>query len=168
MDCADSAAPPSRRLAAYLEAEPDRQAAASKATQAKLDELNAEIARLDAVSSGAGGKRRLDDNAYVEQSRALVEGVKDAVKEAMLAKRKKAKLAAAAKENGAGEVPVVKAQVPVVEGLVKLAHGGEGGEGEAAAEAEAEVAGEGAEAEDESAGTEVVATKPKSKGRGRK
>ncbi|GAA5949585.1 hypothetical protein JCM21900_002460 [Sporobolomyces salmonicolor] len=103
-----------QRLANYLATEPDRQAAAAKAAQEKLDELNAEIKRLEraagvaaaaasgpaeasgsgeASSSGSGGgvKRRLDDQKYVEESREIVSGVKDAVRAAMLKKRKKAK-----------------------------------------------------------------------------
>ncbi|KAK4694574.1 replication stress response regulator SDE2, partial [Phenoliferia sp. Uapishka_3] len=65
-----------QKLAAYISAEPDRKAAAAQQAQAKLDELNQEIARLDNTS-----KRRLDDHEFVEESRDIVEGVKDAVKE---------------------------------------------------------------------------------------
>lgn len=63
-------------MAAYISAEPDRKASAAQAAQAKLDALNIEIARLDNTS-----KRRLDDHEFVEESRDIVEGVKDAVKE---------------------------------------------------------------------------------------
>lgn len=66
------------RLAAYIQSAPDRATAAAQAAQAKLDALNLEIARLDGATSS---KRRLDDNEFVEESRELVEGVRDAVKE---------------------------------------------------------------------------------------
>lgn len=71
-------APPCFRLAASIAAEPDRKAAAALATQAKLDALNLEIARLDTASHG---KRRLDDHEFVEASKDIVDGVRDAVKE---------------------------------------------------------------------------------------
>lgn len=104
----------STRLAAYIKSEPDRKAAAATAAQERLDALNQEIARLDGET---GSKRRLEDTEYIEESREIVEGVRDAVKEgtfvaflglsgtaadgvlfvcaAMMKKRKKAKLAAA-------------------------------------------------------------------------
>lgn len=84
-----------------LESEPDRQAAAAKAAEAKLEALNNEIKQLEraagvesstpiasgsgsaeASTSGGGGgtKRRLDDTKYVEESREIVSGVKDAVR----------------------------------------------------------------------------------------
>ncbi|BGP52118.1 hypothetical protein JCM10450v2_008089 [Rhodotorula kratochvilovae] len=121
-----------QRLAALLEAEPDRLAAQALAKQKKLEELNNEIRRLEqqagidssapaapvasgsgsgsagedasrpavasgsAGGSGVGGKRRLDDAKYVEESKEIVSGVKDAVKAAMMKKRKKANTAAAA------------------------------------------------------------------------
>ncbi|BGP28016.1 hypothetical protein Rt10032_c14g5352 [Rhodotorula toruloides] len=106
-----------QKLAKLLESEPDRLAAAALAKQQKLDELNAEIKRLeqqagiDAVQSGAveasgsgsapstsgaggGGNKRKLDAHYVEESREIVSGVKDAVKAAMLKKRKKIKASA--------------------------------------------------------------------------
>lgn len=100
------------RLAKYLEGETDRKAAKAKAAAEKLEKLKAEIKRLDenlagesaASSGGAGGatgastsKRKLDDHEFVEQSREMVENVRDAVKEAMMRKRKKAKTEAASK-----------------------------------------------------------------------
>ncbi|KAL8293180.1 hypothetical protein RQP46_000874 [Phenoliferia psychrophenolica] len=93
-----------QKLAAYISAEPDRKASAALAAQEKLNALNLEIARLDNTS-----KRRLDDHEFVEESRDIVEGVKDAVKEAMMKKRKKAKLAkeaAAAGTDTADSEPV--------------------------------------------------------------
>lgn len=51
---------------------------------AKLEALNLEIARLGGGADGegaSGSKRRLDDSAFVEESREIVEGVRDAVKE---------------------------------------------------------------------------------------
>ncbi|GJN94188.1 hypothetical protein Rhopal_007262-T1 [Rhodotorula paludigena] len=125
-----------QRLATLLEAEPDRLAAAAQAKQKKLEELQAEIKRLEqqagieqpvastssaaasgasagaeeraegkqAGGSGAGVKRRLEDSKYVEESKEIVSGVKDAVRAAMLKKRKKAKTAAAdAKDEPAGQ-----------------------------------------------------------------
>ncbi|KPV73173.1 uncharacterized protein RHOBADRAFT_55384 [Rhodotorula graminis WP1] len=47
-------------------------------------------------SGAVGGKRRLDDAKYVEESKEIVSGVKDAVRAAMMKKRKKAKTDAAA------------------------------------------------------------------------
>ncbi|GAA5982790.1 hypothetical protein JCM10908_006791 [Rhodotorula pacifica] len=117
-----------QKLAALLEAEPDRLAAEAQAKQKRLDDLNAEIKRLErqagvdaaaspsgsgsgsgsaqasgsgegprsdapvAVKGGAGGqKRRLEDSKYIEESKEIVSGVKDAVRAAMLKKRKKNK-----------------------------------------------------------------------------
>lgn len=91
------------RLAKLLESEPDRLAAAALAKQHKLDELNAEIKRLERqagvdaaqsgtveasgsgsapsnASGGGGGNKRKLDAHYVEESREIVSGVKDAVK----------------------------------------------------------------------------------------
>lgn len=180
--------PRSSRLASYLEAEPNRQAAAAQATQAKLDELNAEIARLDAAANGqggGGGKRRLEDSAYVEQSRAMVEGVKDAVREAMLAKRKKAKLAAkggAVEESDVGKGAKVGVEV---ERVGNEASKGEEPKGQEAAKggitksevandevaAEAEVSAKenhsASEEVEKKAATEEEVAKPAAKPRGR-
>lgn len=78
----------SSRLAAYLESEPARQAAARDTAKAKLESLNKEIERLNRQvddkgegPSAAGRKRRFEDNEYVEQSREIVENVKSAVKD---------------------------------------------------------------------------------------
>ncbi|BGP35793.1 hypothetical protein JCM10296v2_007645 [Rhodotorula toruloides] len=120
-----------QKLAKLLESEPDRLAAAALAKQRKLDELNAEIKRLerqagvDAAQSGAveasgsgtapstsggggGGNKRKLDAHYVEESREIVSGVKDAVKAAMLKKRKKAKASSPA-DAAAASTDVTKA-----------------------------------------------------------
>lgn len=73
-----------RRLAAYIQSAPDRAAAQAQQAQTKLDALNAEIARLDGATSQ---KRRLDDHEFVEESKEIVEGVRDAVKEGELRER---------------------------------------------------------------------------------
>ena len=133
-DVADHGNSDAHRLADWIANEPDRQKLAAERAQARLESLNEEIRRLDAQVSGASGseasgsgsgtgtaaqgpgaKRRLEDAEYVEKSREIVEGVRDAVKEgastrftsqlaphdadheralisAMLRKRKKAKL----------------------------------------------------------------------------
>ncbi|KAK4056365.1 hypothetical protein OIO90_002508 [Microbotryomycetes sp. JL221] len=75
-----------QKLAEYIQSAPQREQAQKAQAQAKLDALNEEIKKLSGESSQ---KRRLDDNDYIEQSREIVEGVKDAVKLAMLKKRKK-------------------------------------------------------------------------------
>lgn len=71
-------------MADYISATPDRLAASKKETQDKLDLLNLEISRLDNEANGTGNggsKRRFEDSAFVEQSKEIVEGVRDAVKE---------------------------------------------------------------------------------------
>lgn len=116
-----------QRLAKLLESEPDRQAAAAKAAEAKLEALNNEIKQLEraagvpsstpvasgsgsttadsSAATGGGTKRRLDDSKYVEESREIVSGVKDAVKAAMMKKRKKAaKPAASIEASGSPSV----------------------------------------------------------------
>ncbi|SCZ98348.1 BZ3500_MvSof-1268-A1-R1_Chr3-2g06312 [Microbotryum saponariae] len=110
------------KLAEYIQAAPDRLAQQKKEAQAKLDALNAEIARLDkgihskpstsasasssssasASASGsglkgggmtAGQKRKMEESKFVKESKELNEGVRDAVKLAMMKKRKKNKTA---------------------------------------------------------------------------
>ncbi|KAM0789815.1 hypothetical protein ACM66B_006666 [Microbotryomycetes sp. NB124-2] len=75
-----------QKLAEYIQSAPVREQAQKAQAQARLDALNAEIQKLSGESNQ---KRRLDDNEYIEQSKEIVEGVKDAVKLAMLKKRKK-------------------------------------------------------------------------------
>ncbi|KDE07130.1 hypothetical protein MVLG_02535 [Microbotryum lychnidis-dioicae p1A1 Lamole] len=108
------------KLAEYIQAAPDRLAQQKKEAQAKLNALNAEIERLDkgihskpstsasssasASASGsgsgsgsngvgmtAGQKRKLEESKFVKESKELNEGVRDAVKLAMMKKRKKNK-----------------------------------------------------------------------------
>ena len=93
------------RLAEYLESEPDRLAAKAEAQRAKLEALERKLGIEPSSSSSkpgdpnappptlAGKKHRFDDTEYLEQSRELSEGVKNAVTAALLKKKKKAKLA---------------------------------------------------------------------------
>ena len=75
------------RLAEYLEQEPARKKAAAEAQRAKLEALERKLG-IDggggSSSNGdstqvAGRKHRFDDNEYLEQSRELVDSVKNAV-----------------------------------------------------------------------------------------
>jgi len=86
-----------KKLAEYLEAEPQRQAAKAEAQKAKLEALEKKLGMDASSSSGdppvlAGKKHRFEDTEYLEQSRELVDGVKSAVSLALLKKKKKAKL----------------------------------------------------------------------------
>jgi hypothetical protein len=75
------------RLAEYLEQEPARKKAAAEAQRAKLEALERKLGIDGAGGSGsngdttqvAGRKHRFDDNEYLEQSRELVDSVKNAV-----------------------------------------------------------------------------------------
>ena len=81
---------PACRLAAYLEAEPERKKAEAEARKAKLDALEKQLG-LNAGGSkdldkdgkpvlSAGVKRaRFDDTEYLEQSEVIKENVKSAV-----------------------------------------------------------------------------------------
>lgn len=69
------------RIATYIETEPLRQQALKAASALKFETLNSEIARLDGGESSGNVKRKLEDNTYVEESREIVTGVRDAVKE---------------------------------------------------------------------------------------
>jgi len=95
-----------KRLAEYLESEPERLAAKAQAQKDKLEALERKLgieppsgsSRTPATGSGeppvtAGKKHRFDDTEYLEQSRELTENVKSAVSAALLKKKKKAKLA---------------------------------------------------------------------------
>ncbi|KAG6854403.1 hypothetical protein C0991_007394 [Blastosporella zonata] len=105
-----------KKLAEYLEGEPERLAAKAAAQKAQLEALERKLGIVPAsgstsnseVGSGepsrsttgsdlppvlAGTKHRFDDNEYLEQSKELTEGVKNAVSAALLKKKKKAKLA---------------------------------------------------------------------------
>ncbi|KAJ3983734.1 telomere stability and silencing-domain-containing protein [Lentinula detonsa] len=96
-----------KKLAEYLESEPERLAAKADAQKAKLEALERRLG-IDSSDAGpskvtgsspteqpvklAGKKHRFDDNEYIEQSRDLVDNVKSAVSAALLKKKKKAKL----------------------------------------------------------------------------
>ncbi|KAJ3737568.1 telomere stability and silencing-domain-containing protein [Lentinula guzmanii] len=96
-----------KKLADYLESEPERLAAKADAQKAKLEALERRLG-IDSSDAGpskltgsspteqpvklAGKKHRFDDNEYIEQSRDLVDNVKSAVSAALLKKKKKAKL----------------------------------------------------------------------------
>ena len=75
------------RLAAYLENEPERRKAASEARKAKIETLerqlgidtSSDLSKATEVDKIAGTKRRFDDTEYIEQSRNIVDGVKNAV-----------------------------------------------------------------------------------------
>lgn len=93
-----------KKLAAYIQHEPDRLAAKAEAQKAKLEDLERKLG-IEASSSStkpsdpnsppdvlAGKKHRFDDTEYLEQSRDLKDGVKNAVAVALLKKKKKVKL----------------------------------------------------------------------------
>ncbi|PCH42662.1 hypothetical protein WOLCODRAFT_138010 [Wolfiporia cocos MD-104 SS10] len=84
-----------KRLAEYIESEPLRKKAQQEAQKAKLEALEKKLGMTPGGSSDpdplAGKKHRLDDTEYLEQSREIVDNVKNAVSVAMLKKRKKAK-----------------------------------------------------------------------------
>jgi len=114
-----------KKLAEYLEQEPQRQKAAQEATKAKLEALERRLGISSEVGVSedparskdkgkepepvAGKKHRFDDTEYLEQSEAIVDNVKSAVAAALLKKRKKAKVAAAATEPPA--VPAIPTEV---------------------------------------------------------
>jgi len=120
-----------KKLAAYLEGEPERKKAVVDARKAKIEALERQLG-IDASSSSpssskgketdklAGSKRRFDDTEYLEQSRDIVDGVKNAVAAGLLKKRKKAKTSDAAKApvekvvESAVTAPVVAVAAAVV------------------------------------------------------
>ncbi len=74
-------------MAEYLEAEPERAAAKAEAQKAKLEALERKLG-IDPKSGTntpgepatvAGKKHRFEDTEYLEQSKELVDGVKNAV-----------------------------------------------------------------------------------------
>ncbi|KAJ3825160.1 telomere stability and silencing-domain-containing protein [Lentinula raphanica] len=86
-----------KKLAEYLESEPDRLAAKAEAQKAKLEALERRLgitgtdsASERPVDAVAGAKRRFEDTEYIEQSREIVDNVKSAVSAGLL-KKKKAK-----------------------------------------------------------------------------
>jgi len=90
-----------KKIAEYLESEPQRLAAKSEAQKAKLEALERKLGIENPGSSASGSKpgdlpvldkkRRFDDTEYLEQSREIVDNVKNAVSVALLKKRKKTK-----------------------------------------------------------------------------
>jgi len=87
-----------KKLAEYLEAEPERKKAASEARKVKIQALGRQLGINAADSSSstkndksAGSKRRFDDTEFLEQSRQIVDSVKSAVAAGLLKKKKKAK-----------------------------------------------------------------------------
>ncbi|KAJ7583637.1 telomere stability and silencing-domain-containing protein [Mycena floridula] len=82
-----------KKLAEYLEAEPQRQAAKAEASKAKLEALEKKLGMNGSGDAAAAAKKyRFEDTSYLEQSKDLVDGVKSAVSLALLKKKKKAKL----------------------------------------------------------------------------
>ncbi|KAJ2926930.1 hypothetical protein H1R20_g10175, partial [Candolleomyces eurysporus] len=96
-----------KKLAEYLESEPERKAARAEAQKAKLEALEKKLGitpqngkgegssqastSTDAVVDHvlAGKKHKFDDNEYIEQTKELSENVKSAVSAAFLKKKKK-------------------------------------------------------------------------------
>ncbi|KAI0346183.1 hypothetical protein BDW22DRAFT_1352206 [Trametopsis cervina] len=86
-----------KRLAEYIESEPLRKKAQQEAQKAKLEALEKKLGIDGSNGAGpseplAGRKHKLDDSEYVEQSRELVDNVKNAVAAGFLKKKKKAKI----------------------------------------------------------------------------
>ncbi|KAF8515412.1 telomere stability and silencing-domain-containing protein [Hysterangium stoloniferum] len=87
-----------KKLAEYLEGEPERKKAVSEARKAKIQALERQLG-IDASETSssakndksAGSKRRFDDTEFLEQSREIVDSVKSAVAAGLLKKKKKAK-----------------------------------------------------------------------------
>ncbi|KDN50657.1 hypothetical protein RSAG8_01155, partial [Rhizoctonia solani AG-8 WAC10335] len=89
-----------KKMATYLEGEPERKKAAVEEKRAKLKALEKQLGitpgegSKDGESSArAGQKHRFDDTEYLEQSREITDGVKSAVAAGLLKKRKKNKVA---------------------------------------------------------------------------
>ncbi|KAG8696249.1 hypothetical protein FRC09_008636 [Ceratobasidium sp. 395] len=100
-----------KKMAAYLEAEPERKKAAAEEKRAKLESLEKQLGISQAgpsqegESARAGQKHRFDDTEYLEQSREITDGVKSAVTAGLLKKRKKAKMSPPAVPAPAAEKP---------------------------------------------------------------
>lgn len=70
-------------MAEYIETEPLRKKAQQEAQKAKLEALEKKLG-IDRTGAGpseplAGKKHRLDDTEYVEESKEIVDNVKNAV-----------------------------------------------------------------------------------------
>jgi len=122
-----------KKLAEYIQHEPDRLAAKAEAEKAKLEALERKLGIEPSSSSTkpsnpnsppdvlAGKKHRFDDTEYLEQSQDLKDGVKNAVAAALLKKKKKAKLShpndsssADVMEGSKDKLPVKLVTAPVV------------------------------------------------------
>lgn len=72
-----------KKLAEYMEGEPERKKAAAEARKAKLEALERQLgidpANPEAGPSNAGQKRRFDDTKFLAETEELKEGVRDAV-----------------------------------------------------------------------------------------
>ncbi|KIY73265.1 hypothetical protein CYLTODRAFT_342602 [Cylindrobasidium torrendii FP15055 ss-10] len=71
-----------KKLAEYLESEPERQAAKADAQKAKLQALERKLGidpKTGAPAPLAGTKHKFEDNEYLEESKELVDSVRSAV-----------------------------------------------------------------------------------------
>jgi len=109
-----------KKLAAYLEAEPERKKVATEARKAKIESLERQLgidrsssssSKLTDTDKVAGTKRRFDDTEYIEQSRDIVEGVKSAVAAGLLKKKKKAKTSHVSSGSRSGTAAAATAAV---------------------------------------------------------
>ncbi|KAI5122541.1 hypothetical protein M0805_005268 [Coniferiporia weirii] len=96
-----------KALATYLESEPERKKAQQEAQRAKLEKLERRLGingngkdKEKTDDTPAGVKRRFDDTEYLEQSRDIVDNVKNAVAAGMLKKRKRGKVSPPPREEG--------------------------------------------------------------------
>ncbi|CAE6542662.1 unnamed protein product [Rhizoctonia solani] len=108
-----------KKMATYLEGEPERKKAAAEEKRAKLEALEKQLgitpgeSSKDGVSSPrAGQKHRFDDTEYLEQSREITDGVKSAVAAGLLKKRKKNKTASPVEPTPAKVADPVPAAEP--------------------------------------------------------
>ncbi|TRM64862.1 telomere stability and silencing-domain-containing protein [Schizophyllum amplum] len=125
-----------KRLAEYMDSEPERAAAKAEAQKAKLEALERKLG-IEPPKSGEGSgskraptddgldapapkKKRFDDTEYLEQSRELRDGVKSAVASALLKKRKKAGKAAPDTSKPATEVKATTPKVAPTTPAVQL------------------------------------------------
>jgi len=119
-----------KKLAEYLEGEPQRLAAKAEAQKAKLEALERKLGIDPNAGPGstsdssvlAGKKHRFDDTEYLEQSKDIVDNVKSAVAIALLKKKKKAKISHPAEDKpAAAEEKDVKVISKVVEPVITAA-----------------------------------------------
>jgi len=115
-----------KKLAEYLESEPQRKKAVADARKAKLVSLERQIEMAGGSGSGkepekvAGTKHRFEDTEFLEQTREMTESVRDAVAAGLLRKRKKAKLEKASESaTGSKEGQTTATSTSVVERAVE-------------------------------------------------